>query len=208
MCGRQAASSRLSESKLGKICFVTGALFVSVAAGASPSLAHTRVTAAASQPEEQLFGFSFWGQPEQQPVETRHRRTRQSAAPAMGFMGSQNSFSALSSGSSSVLNEASRWIGRGNVTGTHRAWCADFANFVLTRTGHRVSGSGMVNSMLSVGPRVSQPSPGDLVVMRSHVTIFAGYGGHGFYGLGGNQHHQVAMSNFPMRSVVAFVRPN
>ncbi len=107
-----------------------------------------------------------------------------------------------------MLNEARRYLGRGNVTGSHRAWCADFANMVLSRTGHRASGSGMVRSMLSVGPRVSSPSPGDVVVMRSHVTIFAGYGGRGFYGLGGNQHHRVAMSNFPLRSVVAFVRPN
>jgi hypothetical protein len=79
---------------------------------------------------------------------------------------------------------------------------------VLKRTGHRASSSGMVNSLLSVGPRVSSPSPGDIVVMRSHVTIFAGFGGKGFYGLGGNQHSRVAMSNFPLRSVVAYVHPN
>jgi uncharacterized protein (TIGR02594 family) len=109
--------------------------------------------------------------------------------------------------SSSVLAVARRYLGLGNVTGSHRPWCADFVNMVLRKTGHATSGSGMVGSMLHVGHRVSSPRPGDLVVMRGHVTIFAGYGPRGFVGLGGNQHHRVAMSNFPMRSVVAFVRP-
>jgi uncharacterized protein (TIGR02594 family) len=109
--------------------------------------------------------------------------------------------------SGAVLGEAQRWLGHGNVTGSHRAWCADFANWVLRRTGHQSSGSGMVGSLLSVGTRVATPAPGDLAVMRGHVTFFAGYGGRGFMGVGGNQHHQVAMSNFSLRSVVAFVRP-
>lgn len=109
--------------------------------------------------------------------------------------------------SSGVLSEARRYLGLGNVTGSHRPWCADFVNMVLRKTGHTTSGSGMAQSLLHVGHRVAQPAPGDLVVMRGHVTIFAGYGGRGFYGLGGNQHHRVAMSNYPMHSVVAFVRP-
>lgn len=108
---------------------------------------------------------------------------------------------------SNILSTARRYLGLGNVTGSHRPWCADFVNMVLRKTGHETSGSGMVQSMLHVGHRVSSPRPGDLVVMRGHVTIFAGYGPRGFVGLGGNQHHRVAMSNFPMRSVVAFVRP-
>jgi uncharacterized protein (TIGR02594 family) len=109
---------------------------------------------------------------------------------------------------SNVLAEARRYLGRGNVTGSHRAWCADFVNMVLRQTGHLSSSSGMPQSLLSVGTRTSTPRPGDLVVMRGHVTIFAGYGGRGFVGLGGNQHHRVALSNFSLRSVVAFVRPN
>ncbi len=109
---------------------------------------------------------------------------------------------------SNVLAEARRYLGRGNVTGGHRAWCADFVNMVLRQTGHLSSGSGMPQSLLGVGTRISTPRPGDLVVMRGHVTIFAGYGGRGFVGLGGNQHHRVALSNFSLRSVVAFVRPN
>jgi hypothetical protein len=42
--------------------------------------------------------------------------------------------------------------------------------------------------------------------MRHHVTIFAGWGGRGLVGLGGNQGHQVKFSHFSQRRVVAFVR--
>jgi len=191
---------------LGKMSFTAGALLVAITAS---SAVHARGVAYASPPEEPTFGTSIWGQPAPQPVPRRRDRTRHYAAPAVQDVRNDvGSFSASGGNSSSILNEASRWIGHGNITGSHRAWCADFANFVLSRTGHRASGSGKVNSMLSLGSRVSSPAQGDLVVMRSHVTIFAGYGGKGFYGIGGNQHHQVAMSNFPLRSVVAFVRPN
>jgi|GEM_PF-1721696 len=174
--------------------------------------------ALASQQQEASPDAFLWGEPQLQaqpqasPAESRryqgHDQVHRNAAPVIGSAGNEETSIASHSYSSAVLTEARRWLGHGNVTGSHRAWCADFANMVLVRTGHRASGSGMVRSMLSVGPRVSSPSPGDVVVMRSHVTIFAGYGGRGFYGLGGNQHHRVAMSNYPLRSVVAFVRPD
>ncbi len=213
MCRREAAKAQsrgLFANKPGQISVTAGALFLAISAGA----AHARPVTEPAPVEASAFGYSLFDlsqQQQPQPVMSRRARARHSAATAMrdarSGWGDAPGFAA-SSNASTVLSEASRWVGHGNVTGSHRAWCADFANFVLRRTGHRASGSGMVNSLLSVGPRVSQPAQGDLVVMRNHVTIFAGYGGHGFYGLGGNQHHRVAMSNFPLRSVVAFVRPN
>jgi hypothetical protein len=107
-----------------------------------------------------------------------------------------------------VLDEASRWIGRGNVTGRPGAWCAWFASFVLTRTGHRALASGLASSALSYGPRVTEPQPGDLAVMAGHVTFFAGWDGEdAFLGLGGNQSHRVSVARFARRAVIAFVRP-
>lgn len=107
-----------------------------------------------------------------------------------------------------VLDEASRWIGRGNVTGRPGAWCAWFASFVLTRTGHKALASGLASSALSYGLRVADPRPGDLAVMAGHVTFFAGWDGEdAFLGLGGNQHHRVGVSRFARRAVIAFVRP-
>ncbi len=224
------------EKALAGLCVSAGAVFLAItvsgAAQARPvaaERAHHRFFGASVQwqPHHQYARhFGHWTRHGQWTrygyVQHHGHRTRYSAAGAtMGYgyttatpgmdegsMRSGSLIETLGSGASSVLSEAARFIGQGNVTGSHRAWCADFANFVLQRTGHKASGSGAVSSMLHVGQRVATPAKGDLVVMRSHVTIFAGYGGRGFYGLGGNQHHQVRMSNFPLNSVVAFVRPS
>jgi len=107
-----------------------------------------------------------------------------------------------------LLAEASRWIGRGNPTGKPGPWCAWFASFVLERTGRPPLANGFALSALRYGARVADPRPGDLVVMRSHVTFFAGWDGEGaFLGLGGNQNHRVRVSRFARRAVIAFVRP-
>jgi hypothetical protein len=46
-----------------------------------------------------------------------------------------------------------------------------------------------------------------LIVLRHHVTIFAGQQGRRVIGLGGNQGHgRVKYSNYDRRAVVAFVR--
>jgi uncharacterized protein (TIGR02594 family) len=202
LCRRTAACVSL---RLGEIGLATGVFLLETAANTSVASASTVL----AQQDEPVFGFFLTEQPSPKLERTDHRRRRRHHdiyAPSMAL--AHDAVNVSNSDSSNVLDEARHWIGRGNVTGTHRAWCADFANWVLTRTGHRTSGSGMVNSLLGVGPRVSSPSPGDIVVMRNHVTIFAGFGGQGFYGLGGNQHRRVAMSNYSLRSVVAFVRPD
>jgi uncharacterized protein (TIGR02594 family) len=110
--------------------------------------------------------------------------------------------------SADVIAEASRWIGQGNVTGKPGAWCAWFASFVLTRTGHKPLPNGLASSALSYGRRVRDPRPGDLAVMNHHVTFFAGWDGErDFLGLGGNQGRRVRVSRFARRAVIAFVRP-
>jgi uncharacterized protein (TIGR02594 family) len=188
-----------------KISLAAGMLFPAIAVYGLNAQART----APAPKDEPFFGYRLTEQQAPQPEQNNRQRERRHHEAHRSHIAQAPHIAAVSnSGSSAILNEARHWVGRGNVTGTHRAWCADFANWVLTRTGHRTSGSGMVKSLLSVGPRVSTPSPGDIVVMRNHVTIFAGFGGQGFYGLGGNQHNRVAMSNYPLRSVVAYVRPN
>jgi uncharacterized protein (TIGR02594 family) len=106
-----------------------------------------------------------------------------------------------------VLAEARRWLGQGNPTGKPGAWCAWFASFVLKRTGHRELQNGLASSALAYGPRVAEPKPGDLAVMRGHVTFFVGWNARdAFLGLGGNQGHRVRVSRFARRAVIAFVR--
>lgn len=109
---------------------------------------------------------------------------------------------------SDLIIEASRWIGRSNPTGKPGPWCAWFASFVLERTGRPPLPSGLAASALRYGARVADPRPGDLVVMRWHVTFFVGWDGQGaFLGLGGNQGRRVRVSRFALRAVIAFVRP-
>ena len=109
---------------------------------------------------------------------------------------------------SDALAEASRWFGHGNPTGKPGPWCAWFASFVLERTGHAPLPNGLAISALDYGRRVADPNPGDLAVMRGHVTFFAGWDGDdAFLGLGGNQSRRVTVARFARRAVIAFVRP-
>ncbi len=107
-----------------------------------------------------------------------------------------------------ALVEASRWLGSGNPTPFREAWCRDFVNFVLERSGvSLVDRSHLALRALRLGPRVAEPLPGDLVVMRGHVAFFAGWdGAGGLLALGGNQRHRVTLTRFRRRAVIAFVR--
>ena len=106
-----------------------------------------------------------------------------------------------------LLAEASRYIGRGKVTPYAGPWCRDFINLVASRAGYRLANrSRRAIDALALGPRVASPRPGDLVVMRSHVTIYAGMQGGRIAGLGGNQGRGVRVSHYDARRVIAFVR--
>jgi uncharacterized protein (TIGR02594 family) len=109
---------------------------------------------------------------------------------------------------SDILAYAKRFLGGGDPTHLGMPWCKSFSNMVLTHTGHRAGPSLMAIDALKDGVRVSAPKPGDLAVLRGHVTFFVAFDGKGgFLGLGGNQHHAVSVSHFATSSVVAFVRP-
>ena len=118
---------------------------------------------------------------------------------------------AFTAGGGSVIAEALRYVGAGNVTGMRGAWCADYASMVLRRTGHRALASRMVASAFSYGPRVSQPKPGDLMVLSgrrgyaSHVGFFAGYQNGQILMVSGNWGHRVSVAPISRRSVAAFI---
>ena len=109
---------------------------------------------------------------------------------------------------SRVLVEASRWLGGGNPTPFREAWCRDFVNFVLERAGVALADrSHLALGALRLGPRVAEPQPGDLVVLRGHVAFFAGWDGADcVIALGGNQRDRVTLARFDRRAVIAFVR--
>jgi uncharacterized protein (TIGR02594 family) len=106
-----------------------------------------------------------------------------------------------------LLSVAKRYIGFGKFTGKSGPWCRDFINHVAHKAGYRLANnSRRAIDALRLGHRVSTPQPGDLVVLRHHVTIYAGHQGGKIIGLGGNQHHRVQYSHYSPRRVIAFVR--
>ena len=79
---------------------------------------------------------------------------------------------------------------------------------ILRMAGYHSGPSLMAIDALKDGVRVRSPQPGDLAVMRSHVTFFVAYAGNGmFIGIGGNQGRMVRKSRFALREIVGFVRP-
>lgn len=108
---------------------------------------------------------------------------------------------------SNVLATASRFIGGGNPTGFRGPWCMAFVEMVLRKTGHYAMRSLRAIDALRLGPHVQDPRPGDIAVMRHHVTFVAKVGRVSIIGLGGNQSHRVRYSKYPRGRIIAFVRP-
>lgn len=106
-----------------------------------------------------------------------------------------------------ALAIARHYAGSSNPTHFRGPWCGAFAGMVA-RAAHDYVPSGFRRAIawLHAGPHVHNPQPGDAAVMHHHVTFFVGYGGRGFYGLGGNQGHRVRLSSYPVGRVIAWVR--
>lgn len=110
-------------------------------------------------------------------------------------------------GGSAIIAEAMRFLGGGNPTGTGpHNWCADYASMVLRQSGHRPLASRMAYSALSYGPHVSNPQPGDLIVLHGHVGFFAGWDRGQVVMVSGNWSKRVSRALISARSVIAFVR--
>jgi len=104
------------------------------------------------------------------------------------------------------------------VDPTKTPWCAAFANAVLRRTGFEGTESLMARSFLSWGQKTTQPSEGDVVVLKrgrssatGHVGFFSGYEWYGdqlyVKVLGGNQNKSVNVAYFPVNYVLGYRRP-
>lgn len=164
---------------------LAGALALACALGASPALADP---AGFLLYGDRVSEYAPAGAPRARPKWARMHGAPVSSAP--------------------LLAVARRYVGRGKVTAFRGPWCRDFVNLVARRAGVRLANhSRRAIDARHLGVRVANPRPGDLAVMRHHVTIFAGWSHGGrFVGLGGNQGHRVKYSRFAARSVVAFVR--
>lgn len=110
-----------------------------------------------------------------------------------------------------ILEVARGYLGRGKVTPFAGPWCRDFTNKVLTEAGVPLRDQGRdATGALRLGTRVATPEIGDLVVMSSHVTFFAGRSETGrILGLGGNQGPRprgVTISEYSPSRVLGYVR--
>jgi uncharacterized protein (TIGR02594 family) len=94
-------------------------------------------------------------------------------------------------------------------------WCAAWANLVLAENGIQGTNSLLARSFENWGRPISNPSQGDLVVLRrgrnriqGHVGFFYAFierDGVKYVGLlGGNQGHEVKISYYPISKVIAY----
>ena len=86
-------------------------------------------------------------------------------------------------------------------------------NFVLERSGHRGSGSGLARSFASYGTRVSGPQVGAIAVMSrgkrgGHVGVVSGIDANGNpIIISGNHGRRVAEAVYPRGRIYAYVMP-
>jgi uncharacterized protein (TIGR02594 family) len=115
-------------------------------------------------------------------------------------------------GGSPLVAEARRWMG-GNPTGRSSAWCGNFMNLVLQRTGHRASPSNQARSFASYGRRLPGPQVGAIAVMSrgrngGHVGVVSGIDPNGNpIIISGNHGRKVGEGVYPRSRVYAYVMP-
>ena len=114
-------------------------------------------------------------------------------------------------GSSSLVNEARRYIG-GNPTGRGSLWCGAFMDMVLKRTGH-AGGGNLASAYARYGTRVAGPEVGAIAVLGrrggGHVGVVSGVDANGNpIIISGNHNRRVAESVYPKGRVITYVMPN
>ena len=105
-----------------------------------------------------------------------------------------------------LVGTAMRYLGGGNPTGIHQAWCAHFMGLVLRRSGHKAPSTGYAPAYAGYGRR-SGPAIGSIAVFRGHVGIVVGRVGRDLEILSGNYGHRVGVGPWPMSRAIAFRAP-
>jgi len=116
-----------------------------------------------------------------------------------------------SSSGNALVAEARKYLGT-NPTARKSLWCGAFMDLVLRRTGHK-GGGNLALGYAHYGRRVSGPQVGAIAVMRrrggGHVGVVAGLDPNGNpIIVSGNHNHTVAVSVYPRRRIIAYVKPN
>ncbi len=124
-------------------------------------------------------------------------------------------------GSSSLIGVARQYLGRGNFTGFHEAWCADALRAWLRRGGYSIRGTDHRAISFARYGRQTGPHVGAIAVLRHHVGIVAGFApcasgrrtperapnACSVILLSGNHGHRVALGGYAARRIIAFRDP-
>ncbi|WP_436640030.1 TIGR02594 family protein [Microbaculum sp. FT89] len=113
-------------------------------------------------------------------------------------------------GRTQAISVARRYLG-GNPTGQRSQWCADFMNLVEKKIGREGTGSRSSKSYLAYGKPVSNPQPGDIVVLArrggGHVGYFMGWKDGKIELISGNHGRKVGIGTYPKSRVLGYRRP-
>lgn len=94
------------------------------------------------------------------------------------------------------------------------AWCSAFANWIANNLCLERSNQLTARSWLKVGYKVTDPEPGDIVVLwrvkpnswQGHVGFYINQDENNIYILGGNQSNQVCISPYPKERLLQYRR--
>lgn len=94
------------------------------------------------------------------------------------------------------------------------SWCSAFINWVAITAGYESSGQLNARSWLDVGEVITNPEPGDIVVLwresktswKGHVGIFCSRIDDAIWVYGGNQNNMVKLQPYPASRVLGYRR--
>ena len=113
---------------------------------------------------------------------------------------------------SDLVNVAARYVGSGKFTSLPGAWCADAVSAWLKASGRPPLANRMAAAALTYGAHVSNPQPGDLVVVHTrrgyagHVGVVESVDSGGIHIISGNWSHRVSRGVISPNVVTAFIR--
>jgi uncharacterized protein (TIGR02594 family) len=136
----------------------------------------------------------------------RRHRVRQNRAAREGR--GLEAMAAVSS--NELIAEARKYLG-GNPTGWTSQWCGKFLDMILRKTGHK-GGGNLARGYINYGKRLPGPQVGAIAVFSrkggGHVGIVTGADANGNpIVISGNHNRRVAISVYPARAALAYVRP-
>ncbi len=109
--------------------------------------------------------------------------------------------------STGPLAVARAYLGRGNFTGFHEAWCADALRVWLRQSGHSIAGTDHRAISFARYGRPTSPHVGAIGVERHHVGLIAAVRGDRVILLSANHAGKVALGVYPLRRIIAFREP-